>query len=55
MPTYTYACECGITDEALVAVRDRDTERACPACKKPMRRLIEAPALAGSRDTEGKA
>ena len=58
MPRYEWAChECHTTHEATLTTVERyeQPEPVCAVCKKPMRLLIFAPALAGSRKTEGKA
>jgi len=44
MPTYTYACECGIYP-LRVSISDRDSIPLCVKCLAKPRRLIDRPGM----------
>ena len=40
MPMYSYACECGHTEERLVAVDQRNNRPKCPKCGTRLKRQM---------------
>lgn len=46
MPMYPFACECGHTEDRLVAMDKRDTVRPkCPDCGKRLKRQMTTASL----------
>jgi putative FmdB family regulatory protein len=43
MPLLEFECPDGHRVERLVKIEDRDRQRFCSTCRKPLRRLISAP------------
>ena len=45
MPVYSFYCECGVNEDLVVLVKDRDNQ-ACPRCGKILKRRMPVPAIA---------
>lgn len=49
MPMYTFRCACGLEEERMLEISERDSEFDCPNCGEPMARVLEAPKLGRPR------